>query len=101
MLLLIKYQIMKPLDRKRLEREISVVGDSPVPIHLSIRRFPGFWVAQPLPDGIDTPDKAENYARKLAVEKGVKVCLSTQDFGTVCFDASGMVASRTHGKCGG
>ena len=89
--------MMKTLDEKRLERAIDDMADVQVTMHLTVRRFPGFWVPQPLPFKIKTTDQAEEYARYRAAEDGVRVGLIIRDSGTVWFDENGRVVSRTHG----
>jgi len=88
---------METLDGKRLEREIKKVMDAPVSMHLSVRRFPGFWVTQPMPPEINTPEDALEYARRLAVRDKLKVGLTAGDRGTIWFDETGRVVSRTFG----
>lgn len=88
--------MMKTLDEKRLEREIEDMADAQVTMHLTVRRFPGFWVPQPLPFEIRTAEEAEEYARYRAAEEGVRVGLILRDSGTVWFDENGRVVSRTH-----
>jgi len=88
---------MKTLDEKRLERELRYMADAQVSMHLAVRRFPGFWVTQPLPAEMVTFEDAREYARHLAKKEGVKVGLTFRDSGTVWFDEKGRVVSRTYG----
>lgn len=87
---------MKTLDVKRLEREIENMADSPVSMHLAIRRFPGFWTAKPLPSEFSSYEEAQKYAKSLAAGEGLKVGLISPNSGTVWFDEKGRVISRTH-----
>ena len=68
--------------------------DKPLPMHLSVRAFPAFWVPKPLPDHINSPEQAEEYAREFALREGKKVCLSIPGEQNVWFDEEGRVTVR-------
>ncbi len=68
--------------------------DKPIPMHLSVRAFPAFWVPKPLPDHINSKEQAEEYAREFALKEGKKVCLSVPGEQNVWFDEEGRVTAR-------
>ncbi len=69
-------------------------ADKPLPMHLSVRAFPAFWVQKPLPDHINSTEQAEEYAKEFALKEGKKVCLSVPGEQTVWFDEKGWVTVR-------
>ncbi|MFV1957473.1 MAG: hypothetical protein ACC640_06810 [bacterium] len=68
--------------------------DKSLPMHLSIRAFPAFWVQKPLPDHIHSAKQAEEYASDFALREGKKVCLSIPGDRNVWFDEKGRVTAR-------
>ncbi len=69
-------------------------GEKPIPMHISVRAFPAFWVQKPLPDYVFSPEQAEEYAREFAIREGKKVCLSIPGEQNVWFDEEGRVTVR-------
>ncbi|MFV2081337.1 MAG: hypothetical protein ACC669_05685 [bacterium] len=65
-----------------------------LPMHLSVRAFPAFWVPKPLPDHIKSKEQAEEYAKEFALKESKKVCLSVPGELNVWFDEKGRVTAR-------
>jgi len=54
-----------------------VPTDKSLPMHLSVRAFPAFWVPKPLPDNINSKEQAEEYAREFAlISRRARKCAS-------------------------
>ncbi len=71
------------------------MSDNPLPIHLSVRAFPAYWVPRSIPDNIKGSREAEIFAAELAAREGVKVCLSIPGEQDVWFDEKGAVVFRS------
>ena len=71
------------------------MSDNPLPMHMSVRAFPAYWVPRSLPDNIKGRQGAEKFAAELAAREGVKVCLSIPGEQDVWFDEKGMVVFRS------
>lgn len=83
-----------PFINRFLDREMEKLARSEPGPHLSIRRFPHFWVPHPLPEGVSEPEAMEDYARAVALEEDRKVCLYVPGRGTVQFDRRGKIIFR-------
>ncbi len=82
-------------DRTEYEAEWAAWADHPVPMHLSIKWFPGFYAGHPLPPEVaDDPALAEKFACRVAKEEGRLVCLTVSRRLSVWIDDEGEVFSR-------
>ena len=77
-----------------LDREMERLARSSPGPHLSIRRFPNYWVPHPLPGDLTGPEAMEEYARSVARKEKREVCLFVSGQGVVQFDSRGKVKIR-------
>lgn len=79
-------------ERKRwLSEWLEINPDAPVPSHMVVRCFAACYAKQRMPDDIETPAQAIEYARQFAARHGKKVCLPITPEVSVWFDIDGRV----------
>lgn len=74
--------------------------DEPVPMEIVVRYMPAVYSRKSLPAEIETPEEAEDYARKYARTKGLRVCLILSRRETLWIDEEGGITLRTTARPG-
>ncbi len=88
-------------DKDEYEAEWTTWANYPVPISLSVKWFAGFHAGYPLPPEVaDDPAMAEGFAREVAKERGLPVCLTVSRRLSVWIDDKGEVFHRQQAEPG-
>jgi hypothetical protein len=82
-------------DRQEYLRAWEAWADEPVPPCLVVKFLPAVYGTVELPDGVRTPEQAEQFACEYARRHGRPVCLAVSRRLSVWIDRDGQVEART------